>query len=161
MKQKSLLSEISEEEKKRKRRTWENPSHWELILLLVPLTGIAFLIHLGSARTEIAARQLTANAIVIAHDAPNHDRYGYRFLQNGKAVTGWAYPHDQTDYSIGQTILVYYDPLNPSENSPSDYRAFGTGYAEFIGGLSVMLIAYVAQFTYRWRAYKRQSTPHG
>jgi hypothetical protein len=35
---------------------------------------------------------------------------------NGEQYKGWAYPNDKVSYSLGQQVVIHYDPLNPTHN---------------------------------------------
>jgi hypothetical protein len=155
MEQQSLLAEFWEDRKQAGKASWENPSWWELLVLILPLAALIFLVHENLKRVEIAERQRNASAVVAMHDPPNHDRYGYRFLVNGKPFTGWAYPHDNVDYSVGEQLLVYYDPSDPSENSPDNYGEVERDFPMRVCFILIVMIVVPTQIYFRWRTYKR------
>jgi hypothetical protein len=76
----------------------------------------------SKADFEIAHRQQITVAAIKSQDHPNHDRYGCIFFLNKTKYAGWAYPSDRIKYSIGKQILVHYDPVDPSRNSPESFE---------------------------------------
>ena len=60
-----------------------------------------------------------------AHELRYRLRYGYVFLVNNRQYTGWAYPSDKIDYSIGEQIAIHYDPSNPTRNFVESFREAG------------------------------------
>jgi hypothetical protein len=102
-------------------RAWYRPSWWNLLVALPWALGLVFLIKEWRTDSHIATRQQTTSGIVTAHEPVNHDRYGYRFEVDGKAYTGWQIPKD-SELAIGQQVIVFYDPENPSANSLTDFH---------------------------------------
>lgn len=114
---------------------------------------------LRSLRLERRAdskRQQTAIGIIVGHDPPNHDRYSYRFSINGRQFGGWAYPGDRCDFFIGERIVVYYDPIVPSENSAYDFSLVSPGGVVFIG--SLLLASVFLPFFIYFQRRRRKST---
>ncbi len=101
---------------------WNNPSWWNLLTLWPLPFVLVFCVYQSHLDRQIGLRQQETSAVVVSHDPSNHDRYGYEFAVNGRLFAGWVYPHSRTDYTIGQTVTVYYDPVDPAKNS-------GTGFA--------------------------------
>lgn len=90
---------------------------------------------------QVAKRQETTIAIINSHDPPKHDGYGYRFSVNGHPFTGWAYHADKHDFSMGEQIIVYYDPLDPGKNSTNDFQMVGIGDLFFVPFCLMAMVA--------------------
>jgi hypothetical protein len=105
-------------------RTWGNPSWWNLLIMLPWVLGVGFMVYGFRVDQIKAAREQTTRGQIISHDPPNHDRYGYQFVVNGKVHSGWAIP-ETSEYKIGQQVLVYYDPLDPDKSALGDFAASG------------------------------------
>jgi hypothetical protein len=82
-------------------------------------------VHNSRTDFEIAKRQRETLATINSHDPPNHDRYGYIFLVNGIQYTGWAYPSDKINYSLGERVVIHYDPIDPTKNLPGSFEEAG------------------------------------
>ena len=107
-------------------------------MLTFPLIlGIFFSVYGWKADLAIAARQKTATATIDAHNPPNHDRYEYVFEIGGQSYTGWQSPTGDQHFFIGQRLTVYYDPLDPTENSLTDFQDAGL---QSLGPVPMMLL---------------------
>jgi hypothetical protein len=95
------------------------PSWWNLLILVTPLIVLFLSVRNSRFDSEIARRQRTAVATINSHDPPHHDRYGYVFLVNRTQYTGWAFPNDKVDYSLGEQISIHYDPTDPATRRPT------------------------------------------
>ena len=151
-----LLGKMIEE---RQRQYWARPQSWWNLLVLVPLLLILlYLVHSCRENLEIAKRQRTAVAIISSHDPANHDRYGYIFSVNSRPFSGWAYPNDKRDFSVGEQIVVFYDPIDPSKNLPSSFGLFDAGddvlFAFFLVAPIIVAVSIHAQR----REWKRRHT---
>lgn len=94
------------------------------MLVVTPMTiGIVFATYTARGNWAIAKRQQTSYGIITARQ-PNHDRYQYTFLANGKPYTGWEIP-SKNEFELGQRVLVYYDPINPAQNALTNFAVFG------------------------------------
>jgi hypothetical protein len=119
----SLWSEVFVLWRKDRKFQWKSPpSWWNLFILLPFLAMLLWSVHNSRIDLDIAKRQRVAVATVNLHDPPNHDRYGYMFLLNRSQYTGWAYPSDNITYSLGDQIVVHYDPLDPTHNLPEGFE---------------------------------------
>ena len=68
----------------------------------------------------VASRELSATGKIVSHEPQNHNRYGYRFQIGERDYAGWETPLKE-EPKIGQSVKVYFDPENPSENSLTDF----------------------------------------
>jgi hypothetical protein len=113
-------------------------------------------VHNSRTDFEIAKRQVATVATISSHDPSNHDRYGYTILVNQKQYTGWAYPSDKIDYSLGEQIVVHYDPIDPSRNLPPRFEGAGDRDLFFVP-FCLMAIAGLPLFIFfRRRATSRK-----
>lgn len=136
-------------------RRWNRPLSWWNLAALTPFLLLAILsIHSAWNDARIAKRQQTTIGTIDGHDPPNHDRYSYRFSVNGHQFTGWAYP-SKRDFFVGQQIVVYYDPTQPSENSAYDFTDVSPGGVVFIGFL-LMVCLFSPFFIYFQRRSRRR-----
>lgn len=94
-------------------------SWWRVLAVIPWLAGLVFLLSALIEDRAIAKRQHTVIGRVTLHDPANHDRYGYTFSVDGQDYSGWEIPRGER--SIGDTVLVYYDPLNPRRNALVDF----------------------------------------
>src|SRR5579863_10052539 len=69
---------------------------------------------------SVASREQSATGTIVSHEPQNHNRYGYRFQVGGTRYTGWETPL-KGGPKIGQSVKVYFDPQNPSENSLTEF----------------------------------------
>ena len=110
-----VINDVFNELSKRMDRHW-NPPSWRNMLVTFPwVIGLIFFLYGAIADHSIASRERTAYGIIRTHEPENHDRFGYEFSLNGKVYTGWQIP--TTEYEIGQRVLVYYDPRDPTTSS--------------------------------------------
>ena len=82
--------------------------------------GLIFSVYSGLTDRAIATRQRTTGGAVTAHEPANHNRYGYFFSVNGKSYVGWESPR-KNEFEIGQHVLVFYDPNDPTKNALTDF----------------------------------------
>ena len=87
--------------------------------------------------SKIAAREKTATGVITAHDPPNHNRYGYTFAVDGKGYSGWEIPHHVEEPIIGQEVMVYYDPLDPTKSALTDFDELS---ATSLGPVPLLLV---------------------
>jgi hypothetical protein len=124
--QRSLWIEAFTQWKQDKASQWRHPSSWWNLLILLPvLAWVLWSVHNSMTDLEIAKRQRATVAIISSHDPPNHDRYGYTFFVNKAPYTGWAFPSDKIDYSLGKQIVIHYDPIDPAHNLPESFEEAG------------------------------------
>jgi hypothetical protein len=105
-------------------RTWENPSWWNILVVLPWTIGAILLIYQWKVDRGVATREQATRGVITAHEPANHNRYGYVFSVNGQSLTVWERP-GKDGLKIGQEVLVYYDPLNPSTNALTEFRDLG------------------------------------
>jgi hypothetical protein len=98
------------------KHTWENPSWWSLFVVLPWTLGAILSIYQWNVDRGIVRREQTAPGVITAHEPENHNRFGYVFNVNGKSFAGWESP-TKDELRIGLSVLVYYDPLDPSKNA--------------------------------------------
>jgi hypothetical protein len=96
------------------------PSWWKLVIVLPWVIGLIFSCAYWKADLSIAKRERATSGVIVAHDKPNHSRYGYTYVVNQKTYHGWEIPHT-VDFEIGQNVVVYYDPNNPSDSSLTEF----------------------------------------
>ena len=101
---------------------------------------------------NIATREQTTQGVITAHEPANHNRFGYVFSVNGKTFTGWESP-GKDGLNIGQQVLVYYDPLNPSKNALTEFGDLGTNG---LGPVPVMLFG-IGAVAWYIKARRRKS----
>jgi hypothetical protein len=101
-------------------KAWGRPSWWHLLIALPWTIGLFFFLHSSATDRAIADRERTTYGIVRTNEPANHDRYGYDFVVNGKLYTGWQIP-SREEFTIGQRVLVYYDPLDPTKSTLNSY----------------------------------------
>ena len=105
---------------------------------------------------KMAQRQKIAVAKINTHDPPNQGRYGYFFFLNQKQHTGWAYPDEKRDFSIGEPVDVYYDPRNPSKNSADDHYAVSLGDLFFVAFCILVPMGLPLLILFRRREWKKK-----
>jgi hypothetical protein len=132
--------------------TWENPSWWNILVVLPWTVGAIFFIYQWNVDRDIATREQTTQGVIAAHEPANHNRFGYVFSVNGKNFTGWESP-GKDGLDIGQQVLVYYDPLNPSKNALTEFRDLGTNS---LGPVPMMLFG-IGAVAWYIRAQRRKS----
>ncbi|MFZ0337549.1 MAG: DUF3592 domain-containing protein [Terracidiphilus sp.] len=121
---------------------WSRATSWWNLAGLAPFLLLGTIsVHSWWNDAQIATRQKTTIGTIDGHDPPNHNRYSYAFFVNGHQFTGWATPGDR-DFVIGQQIIVYYDPVDPSENSAYDFGEVNPGGFVFIGFCLLACIFY-------------------
>jgi hypothetical protein len=124
MEQRSLWSEAFAQWEED--RQWKRPPSWWNLLILLPLLAmLLWSVHNSRTDFEIAKRQRATVATINSHDPPNHDRYGYIFLVKEIRYTGWAYPSDKINYSLGERVVIQYDPIDPTKNLPESFEEAG------------------------------------
>lgn len=139
-------------------RKWSQPPSWWNLMVLWPIPFVLmFCVYTLQADFEIAKRQRTTVATINLHDPPNHDRYGYVFSIAGHNFTGWAYPNDKRGFTVGERIVVYYDPTNPEKKSTSDFHSVGLGVVLWIGFCLLALVAVPLSIYFQRRAKRRDA----
>jgi uncharacterized protein DUF3592 len=119
-----------------------NPYLKYLLVLLPFILGSVVLMSFSHDYSEVASRQQVTAGIIVRHEPSNHNRYGYTFQVNGREYSGWETPLRE-EPGIGQSVRVYYDPLNPAENALTDY----TGRSSRMLGPAVGILIFSAVFT--------------
>jgi hypothetical protein len=76
---------------------------------------------------------------------------------NQKEYTGWAYPSHKVDYSIGERVVVHYDPIDPAHNFPASFEEAG-GRDLFFVPFCLMIIAGLPLFIFFRRRASNQSS---
>ena len=98
----------------------QNPYLVYLALLIPWLLGAIFFVSSAQEDSEIASRQQRANGVIVAHQPSNHNRYLFRFQVGGQDYIGSETPLAR-EPKIGDRVIVYYDPLNPTRNGMTDF----------------------------------------
>ena len=102
-----------------KTEQWKPHSWWQLLITLPWCIGLVLLVHGSIQDRDIAKRQKTATGRITSHEPANHNQYGYVFSVDGRQYSGSEIP--ELDRKIGDTVLVFYDPRNPSRSALSDF----------------------------------------
>jgi len=104
-------------------------------------------------RNRAVAPRQQAIRVTLAEGKPGgHNTYGYRytFSLGENSYGGWEYSSPESPTRIGQQITVYYDPLNPSVNSPERFEYSSNQRMQRIWdhwvGLSLVLLLPTAVF---------------
>jgi Protein of unknown function (DUF3592) len=118
------LVNMVDQTERRATHSWENPTWWYLLVLLPWTLGAIFAIYQWNVDRRIATREQTTQGVITAHEPANHNRFGYAFSVDGKRFTGWESP-GKDELEIGRSVLVYYDPINPSRNALTEFREKG------------------------------------
>jgi hypothetical protein len=137
-------------------RQWTRPLSWWNLAALAPILLFLFLsIHSAWSDVQIAKRQQTTIGTIDGHDPSNHGRFSYSFHVNERKFTGWAYPSDKRDFFVAQQIVVYYDPIQPSENSAYDFSLVNPGGVVLIGFLLLACVSFPFYICFQRRSRKR------
>jgi hypothetical protein len=133
------------------------------LLIAVPWAiGLAFFLFSPRPYEKAATRQQMTTGIVLTHDAGNHNRYGYQFAVGGKTYSGGQSP--KNDLQIGQSVVVYYDPLNPALNSLYDFRdgenTLGPVVALSLGIAAIVLFIFLKRREYFPKAPRSHLAPN-
>lgn len=97
-------------------------SYLQHLFVLIPfILGAVVLWSISEEYSEVARRQQATTGTIVRHEPSNHNRYGYTFKVDGHDYSGWDTPH-RTEQSMGQSVRVYYDPLNPATNALTDFH---------------------------------------
>lgn len=116
-------------------RKWENPTWWNLLVVLPWTIGVILFVYQWNVDRHIATREQTTLGVITAHEPGNHNRFGYVFSVNGKSFAGWESP-GKDGLEIGRSVLVYYDPVNPNKNALTE---FGDRSMNSLGPVPMML----------------------
>jgi len=118
--------------------------------VLMMFAGGALILDWNSLSTlnrnrDVAPRQQAITVTLAAGKPGGHNTYGYHytFSLDGNWYEGWEYSTPESPTRIGQQITVYYDPLNPSLNSPERFEYASRQQMErkwdYFVGLSLVL----------------------
>jgi len=132
-------------------RTWNHPSWWNLLIVLPWAIGLVVTIYGLVNNRTVAQREKSTYGRITAHEAANHNRYGYSFLVNHKSYSGWESPTKAEPY-IGQQVTVFYDPLDPTKNALTDF----VDQADNLGPIPMMLLGIGAVTLFIW--YRRRDS---
>jgi hypothetical protein len=150
-------SDFAKDWKQNRREQWNNPSWWNLMAVWPLPFILAFCLYQSHLDRQIAVRQQVVEAHIVTHDPPNHDRYGYEFSLAGKTYMGWVYPNSVDSYSIGQNIAIYYDPIDPTKNSGSDFAHVSANDLFFVPFCLAALISLPVFIDVRRRNWRRKA----
>ena len=109
----------------RLKQDWENPSWWNLLIVLPWAIGLLLITVEWRTDIQIAERQQTTSGVITAHEPSNHNQYVYKFEVGGRPYTGRQSPKSD-ELSVGKEVVVFYDPQNPSRNALSDFHDVST-----------------------------------
>jgi hypothetical protein len=103
-------------------RHWHS-KHWAVLVVAVAVTvvSVTFFVYPWYKDRAVAARQQTTSGTIVGHEPANHNRYGYTFSVNQKIYSGWQSPYDDVQFTVGQVVTVYYDPLDPNNSALVDF----------------------------------------
>ena len=147
----TLPQELDHQERQTTRK-WENPSWWNLFIVLPWALGAVLSIHEWRVDRDVATREQTTQGVITSHEPANHNQYEYIFLVNGKNFSGWQSPN-KDELEIGKKVLVYYDPRNPSKNAITDFRELETSS---LGPVPMMLFG-IGAVAWLIRTQRRKS----
>ena len=141
----------------RRSGAWARPSWWNLLIVLPWTIGLLVMMNEWRVDRQIAGRQRTASGVITAHEPANHNQYRYEFEVDGKSYTGLEGPKGR-EFDIGKTVVVYYDPENPSKNALTDFHDLEL---ESVGPVPAILIGIgtVVAFIFYARRGARNGTP--
>lgn len=131
-------------------RQWDHPSWWQMLITLPWCIGLVLLVSGSIEDRHIAKRQKTTTGRISSHEPANHNRYGYVFLIDGQQFSGSEIPAQ--DRQIGDTVLVFYDPLNPGRSALSDFSEVADNNEGPIPFLTIGIVALVVIIYRRRRA---------
>jgi hypothetical protein len=124
-------------------------------LVLIPsILGAALMLMASQHDKDVASRQAVVVGQIIAHEPSNHNRYGYRFQVGGQEYSGWETPPKAVP-KMGQSVTIYYDSRDPSENALTNYPELGGTWLArawvvlFFGALGSFVIYVVERFARR------------
>ena len=111
--------------------TGKNPSLRHLLIALPWVIFIAYFANQWRLDRATAGRQQTTYGTITAHEPANHDRYGFTFSVGGRTYRGWEIPKKK-EYNIGEQVVVYYDPIDPSRSALTDFNETSLSLSGFI-----------------------------
>jgi hypothetical protein len=125
---------------------WDPPSWRNLFITLPWAIGLVFFLYSSASDHRVAGREQIAYGTIRTHEPANHNRFGYAFSVGGKSYTGWQIPI--SEYSIGQPVRVYYDPIDPTKSSLNSFsessdRILGPSLFCAFGIVAVVLVIYL------------------
>jgi Protein of unknown function (DUF3592) len=133
--------------------TWESPTWWNLFVVVPWLLMLAFLTYSAISHHIVAKRQQTSQAIITAHEKSNHDQYRFAFSVDGQKYDGLGRT-DKEELEIGEKVVVYYDPHNPSKNA---LKSFETLSLEDFGPIPTLLLG-IGAITWMIKAARRRKS---
>lgn len=136
---------------------WDNPSWWSLLATTPWAIGLLFILLSPRPYEKAEYRQQITHGIVRTHVPEDHNRCGYEFMVAGKTYSGQG-TLQNGECQIGERVLVYYDPLDPTVNSRINFFDANNEGA----GLPYMLafaIAGFALFIFLQRRAYRSNLP--
>ncbi len=110
-----------------------------LICLALPIAGAIGMLLAASSDNEVASRQQVTAGKIVVHQPRFHNRYGFRFHVGDYDYAGWEIP-SRASLEIGQSVTVYYDSLNPAENSLTDFAELSDTWRDRAVVLAIMVI---------------------
>jgi hypothetical protein len=115
-------------------------------LLVVPALAVMLAIGMVSAAhndSGVASREQSTVGVIVAHEPSSHNSYGYKFQAGGRDYIGWETPLKE-ESKLGQSVTVYFDSLQPAENSLTDFAELADiwrGRAIVVGVFTVLFAA--------------------
>lgn len=119
--------------------SWANTPKRFLILVIPWLVGVIGGIWAVMANHEIALRERTIIGTIVAHEPAGRNTSVYNFSIDNKVYKGQELGSDHK--TIGEQVIVYYDPANPERNRLKDFNEEALG---LLGPVSFVLILSVA-----------------
>jgi hypothetical protein len=133
-----------------------------LILWLIMVAVVALVV--GSLNVPFYYRLITngvkAQATIIELTPQIHNTVRYEYQVEGRSFKGQrspSSPNSSTDQiSVGQSLVIYYDPLNPSLSVPGDPKPMLTNELISVGmaalGIPTFIIFVLMQNQYKKRS---------
>lgn len=106
------------------RFSWARPSWWHLLIVTPWALFVIGAVLVWIRDGPVVERQRMTGGVVTKHEPRSHcpDCCRYAFQVDGRSYAGWGAQKNGNCPEVGQAVRVYFDPVDPTVSSPTDFR---------------------------------------
>jgi hypothetical protein len=130
--------------------TWIIAAPWAILLVVS--------VSIAITDFQIAERQQSAVAVVIAHHPEDHDQYDLRLSVGGSSYIGRDRPVSG-DLIVNEHVPVFFDPRDPKRMSLTSFADRGQTELGPVPVLVLGIFAVLGYTAYQWKTRPRPVRP--
>lgn len=110
-------------ERRESNRISGDPSRLAFLVFIPAAVLLAYALRDWNGDLQIAKREQITTGEVVNNVREDHNRFDYAYSVGQAAYVGRAY---LVELSVGERVMVYYDPLHPSNSQLESFANPGT-----------------------------------